>query len=860
MQSNGRHTLVTFNVLPQLPSALANLHKLAFNLRWCWDHNTIDLFRRLDRNLWDETGRNPVRLLGQISQAKLNDAASDEGYLLFYERTVESLQSYLRQQSWYDKRYGKTEKPLFAYFSAEFGITESLPIYSGGLGILAGDHLKSASDMGVPIVGVGLLYQQGYFKQYLNPDGWQQETYPNNDFYQLPLTPLYEENDSKRWLKVELDFPGRKVYARIIKVDIGKVSLYLLDTNIPENSDEDRRITDQLYGGDNEMRIKQEIVLGMGGLRALTKLGINPEVCHMNEGHSGFLAIEKMLMYRRQGFTFEESKEAVRYSCVFTTHTPVAAGIDQFPEELIDRYFSHLYDQLGISRQEFLSLGRCSGSQSGPFNMAYFCLNMSSRANGVSRLHGEVSRKMFHINWPEIPVSEVPIGYVTNGVHAPTWISRDMRELFDRYLGSDWLTKQTDRETWTAVNDIPDEELWRTHERRRERLVAYTRRRVRMQMENRGATKSEIETARELLDGSTLTIGFARRFATYKRGDLILHDVNRLKKIILNKEKPVQFIFAGKAHPRDVEGKEIIKRINHFIRDEEIRRRFVFIEDYDMGVARYLVQGVDVWLNNPRRPHEASGTSGMKVIFNGGLNLSILDGWWYEAYHPETGWAIGKAEDYDDFQYQDYVESSALYDVLEKEIIPLFYQRTYDGLPRGWIQKMKNSMMQLGERFNTNRMVKQYVEEYYQPTHELITSLSANNWKRLKELTEWKAKVRKAWNGVSILEFYTSNVSNLTVSSVVTVSAKIHTNGLKPQDIASEVFFGSIDTNGKLLQGEAHRMNLEKKIEENIYLYKIDLVCKESGRHGIAVRVRPDHSSMPHRHDTGLIRWATKPS
>lgn len=856
MDTNGSHTLLTFNVLPKIPDRIKNLRELALNLHWCWDHNTIDLFRRLDRNLWDDTGRNPIRLLGQISQGRLNDAASDEGFLLQYERVLEALRGYQKQVSWYDRKFGKPEKPLFAYFSAEFGIAESLPIYSGGLGILAGDHLKSASDMGIPLVGVGLLYQQGYFKQYLNPDGWQQETYPNNDFYQLPIAPEYDEN--QRWVKIQLEFPGRIVTARIVRVQIGRVDLYLLDTNIPENSYEDRKITDQLYGGDNDMRIKQEILLGMGGLRALTALGIEPEVCHMNEGHSGFLTIEKVLMLRQQGFSFATAKEAVRYSSVFTTHTPVAAGIDQFSEDLIDKYFSHVYDSIGISRNEFLSLGRWPGARDGLFNMALFCLNMSSRANGVSKLHGVVSRQMFKSNWPEIPETEIPIGHVTNGVHAPTWISRDMRELFDRYLGSDWLSKQTDKETWSGVHDIPDEELWRTHERRRERLVAYTRRRVRQQLEHRGATKSEIETARELFDGNSLTIGFARRFATYKRGDLILSDLKRVKKLILDKDRPVQFLFAGKAHPRDVEGKEIIKRIIHFMRDEEVRRRFVFIENYDMGVARYLVQGVDVWLNNPRRPHEASGTSGMKVVFNGGLNLSILDGWWLEGYHPDTGWAIGKAEDYDDFQYQDYVESSALYDVLEKEIIPLFYQRTHDGLPRAWIQKMKNSMQQLGERYNTNRMVRQYVEEYYQPTHELITGLSTNNWKKLTELSDWKEKVRKVWNGVAILEFHTSLISNLTVSDRVEVTARIQANGLKPQDIATEVFFGSIDTNGKLLQGEAHRMTMSKTLDDGTYLYNVELTCRESGRHGFAVRVRPDHSNIPHRHDTGLIRWAKK--
>ncbi|MDK9698624.1 MAG: alpha-glucan family phosphorylase [bacterium] len=847
-------TLLTFNIIPRLPEKLVGLRDLALNLHWCWNHDTIDLFRRLDRNLWDEVGRNPIRMLGEISQKKLNEAAVDEGYLLLYERTRNALRSYLTEAKWYEKKFGVTEGPQFAYFSAEFGLTESLPIYSGGLGILAGDHLKSASDMGIPLVGVGLLYQQGYFHQYLNPDGWQQESYPNNDFYQLPLEPPHGPDG--RWIKIEVEYPGRTVTARVVVANVGRVTLLLLDTNIPENSPEDRDITDQLYGGDKEMRIKQEILLGMGGVRALHAMGFHPTIYHMNEGHSGFLALERILTMRRQGVTFADAAEAVRHSTIFTTHTPVAAGIDQFPESLVEKYFSYLYGPLGITKQEFLSLGRWQGQFDGEFNMALLCLRMSTRANGVSELHGQVSRKLFHNIWSELPVDEVPIGHITNGVHAPSWISRDMHELLGRYLGLDWQNKQTEEDTWHAVHEIPDEELWRTHERRRERLVAYARRRLRTQLDRRGAPKSEIEAAREVLDGSILTIGFARRFATYKRGDLLLHDPDRLKRILTNRDRPVQFIFAGKAHPADVEGKELIKRIVHFTRDLDIRRRFVFLEDYDMGVARYMVQGVDVWLNNPRRPYEASGTSGMKVVFNGGINLSILDGWWVEGYQPDTGWAIGAGEDYDDSAYQDYVESRALYDLLEKDVIPLFYHRTNDGLPRDWVNKMKHSMQTLGRMFNTNRMVRDYTEKYYQPAWEHMAKLSANGMAELRSLSQWKQRVRRQWDGVSILKISADPTIELIVDDPISISARVNLNGLTPEDVAIEVFFGAVNTDGKLHQGEAMSMGLESKLPDNTYLYRSVLTCTQSGRHGFSVRVVPSHPELAHRHDCNLVRWA----
>ncbi|HNX51310.1 MAG TPA: alpha-glucan family phosphorylase, partial [Thermoanaerobaculaceae bacterium] len=613
----------TFQVIPRLPQRLAGLREMAYNIMWSWNEEMRALFVRLDRELWDKTYQNPVLVLGTIAQSRLDELAQDEGFLSNYDRTLAHFQAYMREGSWWDKRY--KEKPVIAYFSAEFGLAECLPIYSGGLGVLAGHHLKSASDLGVPLVGVGLLYQQGYFRQYLTADGWQQESYQDNDFYNLPVEPLQDKGGHP--LTVEVRLAGRPLTIGVWRAMVGRVPLLLLDTNRPENPRDLQDITDQLYGGDQENRIRQEIVLGVGGLRALRAAGLDPEVCHMNEGHSAFLSLERIrVLMREHKLTFLEALEAVRAGSVFTTHTPVPAGFDIFPPEMVERYFGEYMQEVGIDREQLLAMGRGDGNNG--FNMAVLALRTTAYANGVSRLHGEVSRELFHRFMTNLPVEDVPIGHVTNGAHTRSCVSKEMSGLFDRYLGPDWWRHPGLSETWSAVDSIPDEELWATHERRRERLVAFSRQRLVRQMEQRGASGRDIERARGVLDTRTLTIGFARRFATYKRATLLFSDPERLKSILLNPERPVQIIFAGKAHPKDNEGKEVMKRVVGFCQNEELRRHLLFLEDYDLVMARYLVQGVDVWLNTPRRPMEASGTSGMKVLPNGGLNLSIPDGWW----------------------------------------------------------------------------------------------------------------------------------------------------------------------------------------------------------------------------------------
>ena len=731
----------TFTVTPLLPAELEGLRVLAHNLRWAWNHDAIELFRRLDSDLWEATEHSPTRMLGSIAQAKLEAAAADEGFLAHLERVTQDFVDYQAGEStWFTQAHGRADGPLVAYFSAEFGVTECLSIFAGGLGLLAGDHLKSASDLGLPLIGVGLLYQQGYLRQRLNEAGWQQEAYTDNDFYTLPLTLEHQPDGTP--LTVNVAYPGRMVTAQIWRAQVGRVALYLLDTNLPINRPEDREITDQLYGGDLETRLKQEMMLGIGGFRACQALSLHPQVYHMNEGHAAFLALEHVRhLIESRGATFDEARAAATAGLIFTTHTPVPAGHDHFSPELMDRYLIDYARSLGLSRHDFLALGRQNPADDrSTFSMTVLALRMAAYSNGVSKLHGEVSRQMMQGLWPGVPENEIPIGHVTNGVHYRTWISSEMDQLYDRYLGPRWTEEPADRTVWQRVERIPTEELWRTHERRRERLTSFARRRLRIQSEQRGAPPSEIEAADEVLNPEALTIGFARRFATYKRATLLLRDPDRLLRILDDPQRPVQIIFAGKAHPRDNEGKELIKQIVGLARQEAFRRHLVFLEDYDITVARYLLQGADVWLNTPRRPLEASGTSGMKAMANGALNLSVLDGWWDEAWDmsdPRStplGWAIGGREDYSDQAYQDQVEAEALYDLLEHDVIPTFYERGANNLPRRWISRMKASIGILSPFFNTHRMVQEYAERFYLPAATRYRQLTADGISGAKAL------------------------------------------------------------------------------------------------------------------------------
>ena len=858
----------TFQVIPSLPANLERLRDLACNLWWSWNYQALQLFRRLDRDLWESTNHNPVLMLGTIRQERLEQVAEDDGFMAHCNRVGREFDHYMNGEStWYHKTHSGDDgvqpstglEHRIAYFSAEFGLTESLGIYAGGLGILAGDHLKSASDLGLPLVGVGLLYQQGYFRQYLNPDGWQQEMYPENDFYNLPI--ILERQLSGAPLTIDVEYPNRTVKAQVWRAQVGRVPLYLLDTNIGANLPGDRDITDQLYGGDDDVRIRQEIMLGIGGVRALEALGLRPTVCHMNEGHSAFLALERIrLLMEEQQLTFAEAREAATAGDVFTTHTPVPAGIDRFHPDLVDRYFSHYYPHLGLSRHQFLGLGQMNPDDPNDhFCMAILAMRLANRTNGVSQLHARVSRQIWQELWPQVPNDEVPILSITNGIHPRSWISHDMADLYDRYLGPRWIECPADQSIWQQVMRIPDEELWRTHERRRERLVAFARKRLCAQLGKRGSQPSDIRRAEEVLDPEALTIGFARRFVTYKRATLLFRDMERLARILGNKDCPVQIIYAGKAHPRDNSGKELIRQIIHHARRPEFRNRIVFVEDYDMIVARYLVQGVDVWLNTPRRPREASGTSGMKATANGALNLSILDGWWDEGYTPETGWAIGHREEYsqDQFDYQDTVESNAIYDLLEKEIVPLFYERGRDGLPRGWIAKMKAAVRDHASVFNTNRMVREYYERCYLPSSERSQHLMADGQERAKGLAAWKAKVCQQWGQIRIERVWTEGAEGqeLKVGDQLQVRAQVHLGELNPTDVTLELFHGPLDAEGLIVKGQAIPMLIAQSKGNGSYVFAGAISCRTSGRHGYALRIVPSHEDFGNPFQMGLILW-----
>ncbi|WP_448562069.1 alpha-glucan family phosphorylase [Trichothermofontia sp.] len=854
----------TFKVSPALPPRLEPLRTLAYNLHWDWNAETRDLFHRLDPALWESTHHNPVLMLGTSSQTRLHEMAEDEGFLAQMDRANRQLEAYLQERSWYTKhRHRPTDmrnqnppKDCIAYFSAEFGLTECLPVYSGGLGVLAGDHLKSASDLGLPLVGVGLLYQEGYFAQYLTPDGWQQEQYPINDFYNMPLH--LERHPDGSEIRIGVDFPGRTVYARIWRLQIGAVPLYLMDTNIAPNNPYDHDITDKLYGGDTDMRIHQEMLLGIGGVRMLRALGLQPTVYHMNEGHSAFLSLERIrILMEEEGLNFTDAKQIVQSSQLFTTHTPVPAGFDLFDADRIMHYLGSYVHKLGLSREEFLSLGReNTGDLSAPFNMATLAIKTASFINGVSQLHGEVSRSLFHKHWPDLPLSEVPITSITNGVHARSCVSKFTQELYDRYLGPSWSSAGMDNPLWDRIETIPDEELWRNHERCRSELVVFARERLCQSLAERGASPIEIAEVREALDPFVLTIGFARRFATYKRATLFLRDVERLKRLIHAQGRRVQFIIAGKAHPKDVPGKELIRDIVKFIRDEGLRHSMIFIPNYDIQVSRLLVAGCDVWLNTPRRPREASGTSGMKAAMNGGLNLSVLDGWWAEADYTSSGWPIGRGEVYTDPDYQDEVEANALYDLLEREVVPMFYDRDAEGLPRRWIAKMKQAIRLNCPHFNTARMVAEYAQRAYFPLSDRYATMTADHYAPARELAQWKARIFEQWYNIQIEAVDIAAPEEVKVNEPIAVKARINLAGLSAEDVQVELYQGSVNDAGEIVNGVPVIMTYQGKDDQQRSLYTAEVSYHRSGLQGLSLRVLPRHQYLTNPHEMGLIRWA----
>jgi len=826
------------------------------NLRWTWVPQAIDLFRWVDPDAWERSEHDPVRMLGMVTSDRFAELADDGPFINFLSSLTEDFTDYSEGPRWFQKR--KADGPLeaIAYFSPEFGVGEALPVYSGGLGVLAGDHLKAASDLGVPLVGIGLLYREGYFRQRLNADGWQQERYPALDPHGMPLTLLAD--DAGTPLKVEVDMAAARCVAQVWRAQVGRVPLLLLDCDVEENEPQERAVTDRLYGGagGSEHRLRQEIVLGIGGMRALHAAGYGANVFHSNEGHAGFLGLERIReLVTDHEMSFDQAVEAVRAATIFTTHTPVPAGIDVYSDELIEKYFASFAKECDVPLDKFMSLGQSRPSSDGTgryFSMAVMGLRLAGRSNGVSKLHGRVARGMFSELWPEVPGDEVPITSITNGVHAATWVGPEMVEVFDRYLAPGWAEGAIGR--WDRVAEIPDAELWRARERARERLVYFVRERLQEQLVSRSAPEADAVRADDVFDPSVLTIGFARRFAQYKRGTLLLSDPERFKRLMLSSERPLQVVVAGKAHPLDDGGKEMIRDLVHFASDPDVRGRFVFMEDYDMEIARILVQGVDVWLNNPRRPLEACGTSGMKAALNGAINCSVLDGWWDECYDGRNGWAIGTRHTGDDSGYQDRMDASSLYDLLEREIVPRFYDRSEGPVPRRWMERVRASISSLGEYVTAMRMVTDYVEEFYEPAALGAARLTADGYARARELAAWKNNLRSVWDDVRVIDVE-GEVLAANVGERRDVAATVHIGRLSTEDVLVQLAHGRVGPSGEIITPEMVEMTAAECIDGTCR-YTGSFVAEGAGLYGFAVRVVPSHPDLINPMEMGCVAWA----
>lgn len=849
-------TYHTFNVIPNLPPALEPLREMVFNVWWTWEPSARRLFRHLDPELWHRTNHNPVRMLQLSRQTRLEEVAKDDDFLRELKEVHDAFRAYLARKDTYGKTgKGSAIKTPVAYFSAEFGFHESIPNYSGGLGILAGDHCKSASDLDLNFVAMGLLYRHGYFKQQIDKDGVQEAVSLNQNFHHLPIREVRRNNAR---LLVSVRILDREVLAKIWELHVGRINLYLLDTDVAENSPEDRLITAELYGGDLEMRMRQEMMLGIGGVKALSALGISAEVFHMNEGHAAFLALERIRMViSEKKLDFYSALQVVAAANVFTTHTPVPAGNDAFPREMMRRYFSDFADQLGIPFEELFTFGQTRVNADDPFSMTILALRASRHANGVSKLHGDVSRGLWKDVWAGVPEQEVPITSITNGVHTKTWMAPEFSALYRKYLG-DWEEKLTDAEFWRGVIDIPDAQLWETHQQLKRRLIDFVRERMRRRAERVGESPEAIRNINHILDPEVLTIGFARRFATYKRGALLFSDKERLARLLHDESRPVQFIFAGKSHPRDEGGKALIQQVYKFSREAGLENRLVFVEDYDTYIARRLVQGVDLWLNNPLRPLEASGTSGMKLPPNGGLNLSVLDGWWCESHNGKNGWAIGAEIEAGSVEFQNSVDITSLYQLLENQIVPLYYAKPDGRLPLAWLQLMRESIRSVTPVFNTHRMVKEYAERLYTPAAAAFREFAQHDCKAAVELSRWKAQIRKDWQQVQIYDVQIENSDrhNILVGQTLDLTAKLHLGPVDPQHVRVEAYHGEVEIDGVRNPQITPLERVQHNSGNGHHLYRGSVPASESGTYGFSVRVVPTHPHLMQEHELRLITWS----
>ena len=846
-------------VNPQLPKRIGKLSEIANNLWWSWNTEFLRLFKMIDRDLWEICEKNPVKFLKQVSQDRLEAVATNQEFLKEYDRLAKEFDDYVTSKNtWFSNKYPENKKDLIAYFSAEYGLDQTIPIYSGGLGILSGDHLKSASDLGIPLVAVGLLYKNGYFHQKINGYGDQETEYNNIDLSNLPINPVKDENGDE--LKIYVKFEKRKIYLKVWQINVGRIKLYLLDSDIDENKPEDREVTLKLYGGDQEMRIKQEIVLGMGGTNLLTRaLGLNPTVYHMNEGHSAFLILELIKnIIKEKKVSFEVAKDIASSKTVFTTHTPVPAGNDIFPIALVEKYFKEFWPRLGLDREEFLKLGMkpCTDLEPG-FNMGILALKVAGKKNGVSKLHGAVSRELFGDVWPEIAANESPITYVTNGIHTCSWLAPSLKELYNKYLIPYWQDNIYKDEVWENINNIPNKELWEIHQKRKQKLLEIVKESTTNRLRRSGYSYEEINDITSKLNPNALTIGFARRFATYKRATLIFRDLERITQILNNAERPVQLIFAGKAHPADKEGQDLIKRIHEISMMPQFKGKIFLLENYNIAMSRYLVSGVDVWLNNPRRPMEASGTSGQKASVNGVINFSVLDGWWAEGYNQENGWTIGTNAEFTSYEEQDDADSQSMYRTLEEKIIPTYYDKDENGISEKWMKIMKNSITSTGGKYSTSRMLVDYTNNLYMPLCNL-TKKYYENIDNVAEFNLWKKNLYINWKDIKITQ--KNNLNNITMDAGnnIEVKCEVQLPNISVDNIEAQCYYGKILDNGIVENVSIIPMKLTSKDEENkIYEYTTKIELRTGGNYGYTFRVMPKHEMLLDSENLNLVKWIT---
>ena len=846
-------------VNPQLPKRINRLSEIANNLWWSWNTDFLKIFKEIDIDLWERVDKNPVKFLKLVSQEKLEQASINQQVLKQYDKIVNDFDGYMNSKNtWFSKKYPNNKNDIIAYFSAEYGLDETIPIYSGGLGILSGDHLKSASDLGIPLVAVGLLYKNGYFHQKIDGYGNQQSIYKDIDLMNLPINPVKDEKGEE--LKVLLKLPGKNLYLKVWKINVGRITLYLLDSDIPENTDEDyRNITLRLYGGDQEMRIKQEIVLGMGGVNLLRTLGLDPNIYHMNEGHSSFLLLEVIKnIIKEKKVSFDIARDITSAKTVFTTHTPVPAGNDIFPMELVEKYFKGYWTKLGIDKDTFLHLGtKPNDALDSGFNMGILALKIAGKKNGVSKLHGAVSRELFGDVWPAIAANESPITYVTNGIHTCTWLAPNLKELYNKYLIPYWQDNIQIQETWKKIDNIPNEILWEEHQARKNKLLKLVKENVTNNMKENGISYEEINEITSKLNPNALTIGFARRFATYKRATLIFRDLERITQILNNSEKPVQLIFAGKAHPADKEGQELIRYIKEISMKPQFKGKIFVLENYNIGIARYLVSGVDVWLNNPRRPMEASGTSGQKASVNGVINFSVLDGWWAEGYDSKNGWTIGTNDEYSSYDIQDDADSNSMYTTLENKIIPTYYDKASNGISEKWLRIMKNSIISTGGRYSTSRMLCDYTDRLYMPLIDVYKKYYSD-LSEVANLNEWKTKMQINWGKIKIEQL--NNMDNISIDAgnKIEVTCKVILPDISADNITVETYAGRITDKGTIENITIMPMDLiEKNEEKREYIYKAKLELTTGGNYGYTFRVMPKHNMILDPENLNLIKWIT---